>query len=222
MVSAMKGAGLEVPVFKDQEIIDLIAYLRSNGQRQDRRRFQSPGDPGRGAVLFRTKGCQRCHEVFGEDEELGPDLGRAELRGSVTQIAARMWNHWTVMANAMLALDMQVPQFDEGDLADLFSYIFILRYDGLEGDATAGEQVYLDKRCSTCHGRQGEGDVGPPLAQSTILEQKEDFMQRMWNHAPGMQEMMQENKISWPHFEGDDLTDLFAFLASDKAEENGR
>ena len=129
MVPAIRRLGLDIPKFNGSEIIDLFAYLRSQGQRQAAHEFRSAGDPGRGKRLFREKGCSRCHAVFGEGAGIGPDLGSAELRGSVTQLAGRMWNHWPAMAEAMGALGMAPPTFKGEDVADLFAFLFVSRYE---------------------------------------------------------------------------------------------
>jgi cytochrome c2 len=36
-------------------------------------------DPTRGARLFVSKGCERCHALKGEGGKVGPDLGRIDL-----------------------------------------------------------------------------------------------------------------------------------------------
>jgi len=213
MVTAMQMQGLVVPSFEGEEIIDLMAYLRSQGVRTTTREFQSPGDPDAGQRLFDSKGCSRCHAIFGA-RMMGPDLGREELRGSVTQIAGRMWNHWSDMAEGMKSLGMARPQFEEDELADLFAYIFIARYQGEAGDVRSGESIYREKGCATCHRPDGTGEVGPPLADITTGAAKEDIMQRMWNHGPAMWDEMAEGRVSWPRFEASELRDLLSFLIS--------
>jgi mono/diheme cytochrome c family protein len=94
MIAAMHARGLQLPTFKDKEIIDLFAYLRSQGKRQAAREFKSAGNAEKGKRVFAEKGCQRCHGLPGRNAGIAPDLGTSELRGSVTQLAGRMWNHW--------------------------------------------------------------------------------------------------------------------------------
>ncbi len=213
MVAAMKARGLDVPTFQGEEILDLMAYLRSHGRRIAAPQFQSAGDPATGRRLFTSKGCVRCHGVFGEEDEIGPDLGRAELDGSVTQLAGRMWNHWPAMASAMQALEMQPPTFQGSDLADVFAFIIFSRYDGQKGDPARGRRVYAEKGCSACHGPQGEGKVGPVLREIAPRESKEALVQRMWNHAPGMSLLMASKNLRWPRLEPQEMADLLAFFA---------
>jgi mono/diheme cytochrome c family protein len=213
MVPAIRRAGLDVPKFEGSEIVDLFAYLRRQGQRQTAREFRSAGDPGRGRTLFVEKGCSRCHALFGRGSAIGPDLGRSELRGSVTQLAGRMWNHWPAMTEAMEVLGMAPPQFRGEEMADLFSYLFLSRYDGRPGDTARGAAVYREKGCASCHGQRAEGNVGPPLSRALAGEPKERIAQRMWNHAPRMGERMGNYGIPWPRFGPDEMSNLFAFLA---------
>ena len=213
MVPAIRRLGMDVPKFEGSEIVDLFGYLRSQGQRETTREFRSAGDPKRGGALFASKGCARCHAIFGRGSSIGPDLGKAELRGSVTQLAGRMWNHWPAMAEAMGTLGMAPPTFHEEEMADLFAYLFLSRYDGRPGDVARGEAVYQTKGCASCHGPRGEGNVGPGLRAAAAGQPKEAIVQRMWNHAPAMGEKMSAYGVPWPRFEADDLANLIAFLA---------
>src|SRR6266545_3026486 len=76
MVPAMRARKLEVPTFRGNEIIDLFAYLRTQGQRRSARAFKSAGDPVKGKAIFSSKGCATCHSVYGRGGgAIGPDLG---------------------------------------------------------------------------------------------------------------------------------------------------
>jgi cytochrome c oxidase cbb3-type subunit 3 len=73
--------------FTESELNQLVAYVRSVGKiAQDR----VPGDPKRGAALYKNLACSSCHIVAGEGATLGPDLsdigflrGAAYLREAV-------------------------------------------------------------------------------------------------------------------------------------------
>jgi mono/diheme cytochrome c family protein len=210
MMSAIEEAGLEVPEFVGNEIIDLFAFVRSHGDREGSPRFEAPGDPERGRELFESKGCSACHALFEGDAGVGPDLGRMELRGSVTQIAGRMWNHWPDMARTMSRAGMDVPEFGKGELADLFAYLFIARYVRTPGDPARGRAVYEGKGCAVCH----ESDVAPALPAATADRTAELVMTAMWNHAARMDVLMPEKDLAWVQLSADDLADLLAFLGS--------
>jgi mono/diheme cytochrome c family protein len=213
MVPAIRRMGLDIPKFNGSEIIDLFSYLRNQGQRSAAREFRSAGDPVRGGRLFTAKGCARCHAVLeGGGGGIGPDLGQAELRGSVTQLAGRMWNHWPAMAEAMGALGMASPTFKGEEVADVFAYLFITRYEGRPGDLARGRTGYRQKGCVVCHGEAGEGVSAPPL-KGMAGESKEQIAQRMWNHAPQMRERMGTHQIPWPRVDAEELGAILALVA---------
>ena len=212
MVPAIRRMGLDMPKFNGNEILDLFAYLRSQGERQSAREFRSAGDPGRGRQLFQDKGCVRCHGVLSKGSGIGPDLGRAELRGSVTQLAGRMWNHWPAMSEAMGSMGMATPTFKGDELGDVFAFLFVSRYTGQTGDLARGWKAYQEKGCSTCHGPKGGGGIGPSL-KGFKAESKEQMMQRMWNHAPQMWTKMESRQIPWPRLDSGDLAGMMALVA---------
>lgn len=214
MTGAMRRMGLEPPRFRGSEFLDIVAYLRSQGGRAATREFRTAGDPDKGRRLFASKGCARCHAVFGQGGGVGPDLGRAELRGSVTQLAGTMWNHWPAMTSAMEAIGMAPPIFAGDELADVFAYLFLVRYAGPPADPVRGAAVYARAVCVRCHGAGGEGGVGPRLRGRMVGESPEEVLQRMWNHAPRMWDRMSAESIAWPRFEAGALADLLAFLAT--------
>lgn len=214
MTGAMRRMNLDPPRFRGNEFLDLVAFLRSQGQRAAPREFRSAGDPEKGRRLFTGKGCMRCHAVFGQGGGVGPDLGLAELRGSVTQLAGTMWNHWPAMTSAMEAMGMTPPVFTDDELGDVFAYLFRVRYAGPPSDPARGAAMYAQGGCVRCHGEGGEGGVGPQLRGRAVGEAPEEILQRMWNHAPGMWERMPAQGIAWPRFEPGELADLLSFLAT--------
>lgn len=212
MVATMRNRNLEVPTFRGNEIIDLFAYLRSQGQRRSARVFKSAGDPARGKEIFASKGCARCHSVFNAGGSVGPDLGRVELQGSVTQLAGRMWNHWPAMSDAMQSMGMATPVFRNEELADVFAYLFISRYDAVDVAPQRGLDVYRQKRCASCHGLKGEGGIGPALSAVTKGKAKEEIAQSMWNHALVMRQHMADRRIPWPRFTAEELAALIRLM----------
>jgi len=212
MTAMMRSRNLQLPTFRGAEIIDLFAYLRTQGRTKSQRELRSAGDPEKGRALFSAKGCDRCHALFGKGGGLGPDLGTAELHGSVTQLAGRMWNHWPAMAGAMDAMGMSRPVFHGDEMADVFAFLFIARYDATAATAAQGEAVYVRGGCASCHGMHGEGGIGTALAKRTTGESKEQIAQRMWNHASKMHARMGDRRLPWPRLTAEDLAALIHHL----------
>jgi len=68
--------GTEMPGTRhvtDADVQEIIAYVRSLGRAAP---ASVPGDPGRGAVLYRSAkaNCAACHTIHGLGGALGPDL----------------------------------------------------------------------------------------------------------------------------------------------------
>ena len=84
------GTGMPAIRFLDDDQVARVAgYVRSLGRLED---TPMPGDPERGAVIYRTTGgCPACHIVDGQGTGIGPELtyigdqrGLAYLRDSLT------------------------------------------------------------------------------------------------------------------------------------------
>ena len=77
-----------------REVASVAAYVRSLGSVAPE---ALPGDPGRGAAVYRAKGCAGCHIVSGQGNSNGPELtaigarrNAAYLRQSVRSPAASL------------------------------------------------------------------------------------------------------------------------------------
>ena len=119
------------------------------------------------------------------------------------------------MTAAMESHGMATPKFQKEELSDLFAFIVVTRYDGPPADRAKGRSAYIQKGCSTCHGMDGRGGIGPALRNMTTGESREIIAQRMWNHAPQMGVSMGSRQIPWPRFEASELAGLLAFLSDE-------
>jgi len=214
MEKVLREKGVKRPQFEKGEIVDLSAYIRSASRGTERERvYMSPGNPKRGAAVFKQKGCANCHAIHGKGEDIGPDLGAVDLDMSVTQIAGLMWNHGSQMAELMKANKMEWPVFDGQEMADLIAYLYSLRFEGEPGNPVTGRRVFTAKGCGKCHGENAKGTrVAPDLTKSHGMRSKIDLVQIMWNHAPVMEEKVAEKAIDWPQFAGNEMADLYAYL----------
>jgi metallo-beta-lactamase class B len=80
--------------FTDTEMRQLVAYIRSLGRVAE---VKLPGDPKKGADVYRGLGCAGCHIINGQGGNLGPDLsdigflrGGAYLKQSVVDPSAAL------------------------------------------------------------------------------------------------------------------------------------
>jgi predicted CXXCH cytochrome family protein len=169
-----------------------------------------------GWKVFAGKHCLECHAVWGVGGELGPDLGRTE-RETLTagDLVGTMWNHVPEVQSYMLRNQIAFPRLDEREMSDLFSFLFFVRYLDEPGDPIAGAVVLRQKGCAECHAIEGPRLSGAPdLQRWAGFTNPIVWAQKMWEHAPRMEEAMRERGITWPRLEDTDLTNLVAYLRS--------
>ncbi|MEJ2335163.1 MAG: c-type cytochrome, partial [Gemmatimonadales bacterium] len=95
-------------------------------------------------------------------------------------------------------------------MADLIAFLYYLRFYETEGDVQIGERLYVQKGCAACHGRDQAS--APDLADSEAVLSPLGLATAMWEHAPAMFDMAEEEHREWPRFEGDEMRDLSAYL----------
>ena len=71
------------------EVDNVAAYVRSLGTVPQE---QIPGDPARGVMLYRSKGCAACHIVRGEGEGFGPELTDIGARRNAAYLRQTLLN----------------------------------------------------------------------------------------------------------------------------------
>jgi len=173
------------------------------------------GDPHEGALLFfERKGCAGCHSVDGFGGKSAPDLGfHLSSQSSLSQIVSAMWNHSPAMWESMRARHITRPDLDLEDLANVFAYLYTIRYMDEPGDIRLGERLFTAKGCVRCHGAEGvAASLGPDLSKAKGVDTPIVWAQVMWNHAPKMEVRMQQVGVPWPKFQGREMNDLLAYV----------
>jgi len=212
MQKKMIAGGISRPVFDDNDITDISAYLREYSRGQTvKRQYMSPGNPRAGFQLFKEKGCIKCHSMVRGQSSIGPGLHSMALHRSVTAIAAKMWNHGSMMSKVMEEENIRWPEFKESEMADLIAFLYFFDYYGSPGDEKKGEQVFRAKSCIKCHGTN-TGDTTVTFGKSIRLDTPNDLVRTMWNHVPYMHEVTITKNIKWPELTEKDLRDLYAYL----------
>jgi len=208
MAVVMKGLGIAWPLLDENEMADLVAFLR--GARAPAGLPDTlPGDPAIGKTLFHAKGCARCHLPHGGRKSPGPDLSTSYWYKTSTQLVAVMWNHLPQMTATAETLGIEFPRFSRNELADVISYVYVLRSSEKVGNARRGRTTFAEKHCSRCHTKGGRG---PDLRKSPALASPAHLGSAMWNHAPAMRAAMESEGLEWPLLTGDDVANLVAFL----------
>ena len=204
MEQEMQKKGISRVEFKGNEMVDLIAYIRSLYPKTEKV-YLSPGDPHAGEKLFSQKGCIQCHAPQGP-----LDLSRkTDFPRTLAQLAGMMWNHSYEMWKRMEEKGIRRPSLSPQEMADVIAYLFSTRYFDEPGDPSRGKAVFLKKQCNLCHGK---GTKGPDLSNlkgqiSPIL-----MAQTMWNHGPEMLDKMRKAKVPRQKIDGKEMVDLMEYL----------
>lgn len=217
MAATMRRLGVKRAEFRENEMIDLLAYLRSAAKgTAEEPVYMLPGSPEKGKALFAEKGCVRCHAVHGKGGRVGPDLGQRHAdfqQQSVTQVAGIMWNHGPRMWPKMEEIGIPFPRFSGKEMADLIAFLYFLPYFDEPGSTTRGKRVFEQKGCSACHSLKGKGGKeGPDLARVKGLASPIDVATAMWNHGATMERAFQAHQLEWPRFEPREMADLMEYL----------
>jgi mono/diheme cytochrome c family protein len=216
MGEAFEATGIARPVFEGQEMLDLIAFLvKVSSDSRGETEQVVPGTPDRGRGFFAEKKCATCHAVGGKGPRIGPDLGRAGHHISLTEFAARMWNHAPAMTAKMKELKITVPKVSGQEMADILAFLYTARY--FEGTATPrrGGELLQSKGCLGCHAVDGKGaKVGGDFARSGVVGSPGAFIAAMWNHSRLMEVQAEKRQVPWPEFSGAEMADVAAYLAS--------
>lgn len=210
----MKKIGLKQPEFKGRELNHLLAYLRGAAVNQNGEAiYAEPGRPKFGKELFVRKKCSACHSVWGEGGRVSVDLGRRELRFSLTEIAGKIWSHSGAMWQEMVKINIPFPLFSAKEMADIISYLYFIQFYDERGSFAKGKKLYREKECIYCHVLEGEGEnIGPDLSEGNIIFSPIAIASAMWNHAIVMEDMLVEKKLTWPRFSGDEMRDLLSYI----------
>jgi mono/diheme cytochrome c family protein len=204
MEKEMRKKGLPRVEFKGNEMVDLIAYIRSLNPGAEKV-YLSPGDLQTGKRLFAQKGCIQCHAAGGR-----LDLSkRKDFPRTLAQLAGMMWNHSATMWKGIEEKGMDRPTLSPREVADLVAYLFSTQYFDEPGNPEEGKKVFAKKQCNLCHSKSAK----MPNLSSLKGQISPIFMaQTMWNHGPEMLEKMRKAKVPWQKIDGKEMVDLMEYL----------
>jgi mono/diheme cytochrome c family protein len=152
--------------------------------------------------------------VAGKGGRVGPDLGHAP-GGSLTQFAARMWNHGPAMWARMKERSIEPPALTGQEMADILAYLYVSTYFDPAGNPSRGRALVQAKGCLGCHSVRGVGGkVAGDFARSDAVASPASLVAGMWNHSVLMEQQAQRQAVAWPTLSGPELDDVAAYLGS--------
>ncbi len=168
-----------------------------------------------GERLLDDKGCLRCHAIEGRGGSRGPDFKQAPRRARTpARFATVMWNHSPRMWAEFENQGRPVPPLSSEEVADVFAYFYSTLYFSPPGNAGRGRDVFVEKRCASCHPQVL--DVRAPkfsLPSWTYVRDPMVWAEQMWNHAGEMDSATANRGAGWPKLSEQDLADLLLFLS---------
>lgn len=217
MAEAMRAKDIDRPTFKESELLDLIAYLKSaSTSPAEGPLYVFPGRADEGRQIFVRKRCIECHSTEGPEalgSKAGPALAKRDLHLGLTQFAAVMWNKIPVMLEAMKVRHISIPRLQAQEMADLVAYLYSVQYLAGPGDSRQGQKLVADKGCLDCHSISGKGGKSAvDFAQVPGLGSPTVVVSALWNHAFVMESSMKGRGIPWPRLSPEAMADLVAFL----------
>ena len=80
------------------------------------------------------------------------------------------------------------------------------------GDAVRGRAVFEQKQCAGCHLPRGQRGLGPALEELRRPQGAFELAGRLWNHAPEMFALLEQERTEWPRISAGEMADLMAYL----------
>lgn len=114
--ATMQRAGKTRPIFKGNEMADVISYLYFISYMDER------GNQIAGKRLFAAKGCAECHRP-GKTKSIDHSLSASPALSSPINLMTSMWNHAATMQKLAQEKGLTWPTFERNEMRDLVAYI---------------------------------------------------------------------------------------------------
>lgn len=208
MAEELQSRRLTPPVLSATDIRDLVAYFGAGAPGSEQARVNVlSGHPESGRVLFRDRGCVRCHQ--GGAGQSAPDLATAAEQDPIA-FAAAMWNKSPRMIAAMRAANVTAPRLTGEEMADLAAYLGTLRYLGGTGSSGGAVRAAEAGGCTGCHTIEGRGaGPGGALDRMPQVGARAAVIAALWNHVRLPAATMQ---AQWRPISPAQVADLVAFF----------
>jgi cytochrome c551/c552 len=123
-----------------------------------------------------------------------------------------MWNHGPEMWGRMAARKIPFEKIEKKEMADLFAFLYFMRYMDEPGDPQKGKLLIELKACIKCHTVK-EGTKGD-LSRWGMYTNPIVWAQMMWNHTPQMEQEMKQKGVRRVEFKGNEMIDFIAYIRS--------
>lgn len=207
MRQKVRELNLEYPYLSFEDTVNLLAFLFNASYFNDQGNFEE------GKKVVKEKKCLQCHSLEGEGGK--GILSWGKYLHPIVWIQ-KMWNHAPDMAKMMEGKEIEWPLFEGNEMSDLLTYMnatspVIRDISGIfPADSLKGKKIYQDRKCDACH---GQGKPAPDLMEpSEETQSMVSLSAAMWNHAPSMMEMGEQEEIPYPIMERKDIADLVAYI----------
>ena len=208
MLGKMEASGIDWPTFSEQEMVDLLLYLRTSmGRRQPMNEF-TLSDPSSGKAVFEDRGCADCHTLgSGDSGKVNLSAAARDAR-TMSSLAAAMWNHIPQMYGKSAEGTGHLDTLTPDQVSSLASFFYFEGTFSEIGNPAKGQRVFKKKGCDTCHA-SGALMLPPPGDERFNAP---TMMSAVWTHGPSMLGEMKDRGIDWPEFSEKEMENLIAFL----------
>lgn len=200
MAPAMAEDRVARPQMSERDAEELFVYLYSLHFPDNQ------GDARRGRQVFAAKNCSSCHSLNPSgNTEAKPVSDWKPLAGAFALIQ-EMWNHSSIMKNALAKRSTPPVSITGQELADLGAYVQALQQtrsfavekrEPMPADPLAGKPLF-EANCAQCHSQLVS--LEDRLSNRTITEIGAD----LWNHAPRM--------LAIPMMAPEDMRNIAAYV----------
>jgi cytochrome c2 len=208
MLELMERSKTAWPLFTEQEMVDLLLYLRTSVELERPIHELIASDATSGRAVFVDRGCVDCH-TLGESASGKVNLeNTARDARSMSGLASAMWNHIPQMYGKKAESNGHLDSLTPSQVASLASYFYTEGAFSEKGNADKGKMVFSKKECDTCH-LDGASALEPANGKRFNAP---SMMSAVWSHGPSMLDEMSDRGVDWPEFSEKEMEDLISFL----------
>ena len=183
------------PTMTGRDFMDVTAYVQYVNKLRPESRLSLP-DAASGRAAF-AENCEKCHTGAMALESRVKDRTWMEL-------GAAMWNHEPMMKSA--------PVLPLEEMRKILAWVWEAQYQGPHGNQAAGQRVFEQAGCVTCHRSPANGAPMSPRAKEKFTPYS--MVVLSWGPSRAMHQQMLDKGLVWPKLSPENMNDLVAYLNS--------